>query len=379
MTIESADVAVIGAGVIGLGVARALAPGRGARCWSSRPSGGRHAHQLAQLRGDPRRHLLPEGLAQGPALRRGRRRSTPTAPSAASPTPARASSSSPPWRRRSPRSPSSRPRRRPTASPTSSCSRKRRSTTLEPDVSCVRGLLSPSTGIIDSHALMASLKRDAEAAGAQVALGTPVRSGRVGEGGIELSAGDDGLAVRFRLVVNCAGPWAQQVARRIEGVPASAIPPQHFAKGHYFVMPGRSPLPSPDLSGAGPRRAGHAPHPRSRRPGAVRSRRAVVRRSGLRFDEGAGSGFYASIRRYYPRLPDGALVPGFTGVRPKTGSGGEPGAGLPNRGAAAARGAGPGEPVRHRVPGADLGAGHRRPRAPSRGRSERGFRRRRPR
>src|SRR3989449_8079491 len=88
---------------------------------------------------------------------------------------------------------------------------------LEPEVSCVRGLLSPSTGIIDSHALMAALRSDAEAARAQIALTTPGLSGRVCPEGVELVAGPgEPFVVRFRLVVNCAGPWAQEGARRSE-------------------------------------------------------------------------------------------------------------------------------------------------------------------
>ncbi|HET7788173.1 MAG TPA: NAD(P)/FAD-dependent oxidoreductase [Myxococcales bacterium] len=195
---------------------------------------------------------------------------------------------------------------------------------LEPDVSCVRGIFSPSTGLIDSHALMAALKRDAEAAGAQVALGSPVRSGRVTDSGIELVAGDEAVAVRFRLVVNCAGPWAQEVAHRIEGVPAAAIPPQHFAKGHYFVMPGQHrfrhlvyPVPVP---------GGLGTHLTLDLAGQARFGPDVQWCEGVdyAFDESRAASFYASIRRYYPGLPDGALVPGFTGVRPKTAPAGSP-------------------------------------------------------
>lgn len=189
---------------------------------------------------------------------------------------------------------------------------------LEPDVSCVAGVFSPSTGLVDSHALMAALKRDAEAAGAQVALGTPVRAGRVCDGGIEIEAGgEEAMAVRFRLVVNCAGPWAQEVAHRIEGVPAAAIPPQYFAKGHYFVMPGKHrfrhlvyPVPVP---------GGLGTHLTLDLGGQARFGPDVQWCEGVDygFDESRAASFYASIRRYYPRLPDGALVPGFTGVRPK--------------------------------------------------------------
>ena len=186
---------------------------------------------------------------------------------------------------------------------------------LEPEVSCVRGLLSPSTGIIDSHALMAALRSDAEAAGAQIALATPVLSGRVCPEGVELVAGPgEPFVVRFRLVVNCAGPWAQEVARRIEGVPPASVPPQHFAKGHYFVMPGHAPFRH--LVYAAPAAANSCAmflRPSARFGPDVQWTDRVE----YSFDESRAASFYQAIRRYYPGLPDGALAPGFTGVRAK--------------------------------------------------------------
>ena len=190
---------------------------------------------------------------------------------------------------------------------------------MEPEVRAVRGLLSPSTGIIDSHALMASLRRDAERAGAQVALGTPVVSGRLVGSGIELTTGgDEPSTFRFDLVVNSAGPWAQSVAHLIEGVPPSSIPPQHFAKGHYFAMAGKCPFrrlvyPVPVPGGLGT-------HLTLDLAGGARFGPDVqwCDRVEYSFDESRAASFYASIRRYYPGLQDGALVPGFTGVRPKT-------------------------------------------------------------
>lgn len=187
---------------------------------------------------------------------------------------------------------------------------------LEPEVSCAGGLFSPSTGIVDSHALMMALRRDAEARGAQIALSTPVRSGRACDRGVELTAGDtEPAVVRFRLVVNCAGLWAQDVSRRIEGV--RAIPPQYFAKGHYFVMPGRSPFrhlvyPVPVPGGLGT-------HLTLDLGGQARFGPDVEWVSGVdyAFDDSRAALFYDSIRRYYPGLEDGVLVPGFTGVRPK--------------------------------------------------------------
>jgi L-2-hydroxyglutarate oxidase LhgO len=198
---------------------------------------------------------------------------------------------------------------------------------LEPEVSCVRGLLSPSTGIIDSHALMASLRRDAEGAGAIVALATPVLSGQVCDDGIELSAGgDEPWRMRFQVVVNSAGPWAQEVARRIAGLPPASIPPQHFAKGHYFILSGRSPFrrliyPVPVSGGLGT-------HVTLDLTGRVRFGPDVqwCERVEYGFDESRVQAFYDSIRRYYPALKEGALQPGFTGVRPKISPPGSPAA-----------------------------------------------------
>ena len=189
---------------------------------------------------------------------------------------------------------------------------------LEPEVACVRALHSPSTGIVDSHALMLALRADAVAAGAQFALATPVRSGRVCDDGIELVGGTDAIFVaRFSLVVNCAGPWAQEVAGRIAGVPSASIPPQHFAKGHYFVLSGRSPFrrlvyPVPVPGGLGT-------HLTLDLAGQARFGPDVqwTDRVDYTFDESRVASFYASIRRYFPGLQEGALSPGFTGVRPK--------------------------------------------------------------
>jgi L-2-hydroxyglutarate oxidase LhgO len=212
---------------------------------------------------------------------------------------------------------------------------------LEPGVNCVRALLSPSTGIIDSHALITSLRADAEAAGASLALMTPVVGGRVCDGGIELSlGGDEPASVMFRLVVNCAGLWAPDVARRIEGVPTKAIPVQRFARGHYFILAGRSPFrhlvyPVPPAGGLGI-------HVTLDLSGAARFGPDVQWVAGVDygFDESRGEAFYRSIRRYYPALADGQLQPGYVGVRPKLSGPDEPAADFAIRG-----------PAEHGVPG----------------------------
>jgi L-2-hydroxyglutarate oxidase LhgO len=198
-------------------------------------------------------------------------------------------------------------------------------TALEPAVSSVRGLLSPSTGIVDSHALMSALRTDAEAAGAHLVLGTPVLSGRVLDDGIELSlGGDEPSRVSFQTVVNSAGPWAQTVARSLEGLPRDSIPLQRFAKGHYFVLSGKSPFhrmvyPVPAPGGLGT-------HVTLDLDGRAKFGPDVSWVDGMdySFDERRAEGFYASIRRYFPGLADGQLQPGYTGIRPKLSKEGEP-------------------------------------------------------
>jgi L-2-hydroxyglutarate oxidase LhgO len=196
---------------------------------------------------------------------------------------------------------------------------------LEPEVSAVRGLWSPLTGIVDSHSFMSALREDAEQAGAMVVLGTPVLSGRVRDDGVELSlGGDEPARVSFRLVVNCAGLWAPDVARRLEGFPANTIPPQRYAKAHYFVLSGRSPFrhlvyPVPVPGGLGT-------HVTLDLAGRARFGPDVqwVDSVDYAFDESRADSFYASIRRWWPGLQDGALQPGYTGIRPKVTGPGEP-------------------------------------------------------
>jgi L-2-hydroxyglutarate oxidase LhgO len=196
---------------------------------------------------------------------------------------------------------------------------------LEPEVSAVRGLWSPLTGIVDSHSFMSALREDAERAGVMVVLGTPVLSGRVHDDGVELLlGGDEPSRVRFRLVVNCAGLWATDLARRLEGFPPATIPPQRYAKAHYFVLSGRSPFrhlvyPVPLPGGLGT-------HVTLDLDGRARFGPDVqwVDSVDYAFDESRADSFYASIRRYWPGLRDGALQPGYTGIRPKVTGSGEP-------------------------------------------------------
>ena len=198
---------------------------------------------------------------------------------------------------------------------------------LEPEVRCVAALHSPSTGIVDSHALMQALQGDAENAGATIVFRSPVERGAAGDDGIDLQVGGaEPMAIRCRSVVNCAGLGAPGLAQAIAGLPHARIPRAHFAKGHYFTLAGRSPFrrliyPMAEAGGLGV-------HVTLDLAGQARFGPDVAWIDGIdyAFDDRRAGLFYAAIRRYYPGLPDGALQPGYTGVRPKIVGPGEPAA-----------------------------------------------------
>jgi len=196
---------------------------------------------------------------------------------------------------------------------------------MEPSVSAVRALLSPSTGIIDSHGYMSALRRDAESRGAHVVVSTPVLGGHVVGTGFELEfGGSEPFGATCRTVVNAAGLRAQEVARSISGVPEESIPEQHFAKGHYFVLAGRAPFnrlvyPVPVPGGLGVHLT--LDLAKQARFGPDISWLAGV---DYAFDERRAESFYAAIRAYYPALADGVLRPGYTGIRAKLGAAGTP-------------------------------------------------------
>ncbi|MBM3650482.1 MAG: FAD-dependent oxidoreductase, partial [Alphaproteobacteria bacterium] len=112
---------------------------------------------------------------------------------------------------------------------------------LEPNLHCTAALLSPRTGIVDSHSYMLALQGDAEAAGAMLAFHAPVRQGRVVDDGIEIEVGgDEPMNLRCRLMVNCAGLHAPELAKKITGMPSDRVPTAYYAKGNYFTLTGRS-------------------------------------------------------------------------------------------------------------------------------------------
>lgn len=189
---------------------------------------------------------------------------------------------------------------------------------LEPEVRCVAGFLSPSTGIIDSHALMLALQGDAENAGATVVFHSAVESASVTATGLELNVGGvEQMTLGCRSVVNSAGLFAQNVARSIAGLASESIPPQYFAKAHYYTLSGRSPfrrLVYPVATSAF-----LGVHVTLDLAGQARFGPDVcwVDRVDYSFDHSREPLFYEAVRRYYPGLKDGALQPGYTGIRPK--------------------------------------------------------------
>jgi len=196
---------------------------------------------------------------------------------------------------------------------------------IEPELRCEAALLSPSTGIIDSHGYMLALQGDAEAAGALFAFLSPLRDGRVGSEGIELSiGGKEPMRLSARIVVNSAGLHAQSVAASLSGFPPALVPPSHFAKGNYYALARRSPFsrlvyPVPESAGLGV-------HLTLDLAGQARFGPDVewVEQIDYRVDARRADRFYDAIRAYWPGLRDGELQPGYAGIRPKIQAPGEP-------------------------------------------------------
>ena len=193
---------------------------------------------------------------------------------------------------------------------------------LEPALHCVAALYSPSTGIIDSHSLMLAYLGDAEAHGAMLALKTHLLGGQVADGGFVVHTNE--LDLECSILVNSAGLRAPTVAKSIEGFPQRLVPGEFYAKGNYYSLIGKSPFsrlvyPVPEPGGLGV-------HVTLDLGGQARFGPDVewVDKIGYDVDPGRAQKFYAAIRRYWPALPDGALSPGYAGIRPKTAGPGEP-------------------------------------------------------
>jgi len=188
----------------------------------------------------------------------------------------------------------------------------------EPALNCTGALHSPSTGIIDSHALMLALRGDAEQAGAAFAFHAPlVNARREGSGFVVQTGGDTPMTLGCDLLINAAGLNAPHLARTIEGLPPEHVPAAYYAKGNYFACTMRVPFshliyPLPEPGGLGV-------HLTLDIGGAGRFGPDVewVETLAYDVDPSRADRFYPAIRRYWPDLPDGALVPAYSGIRPK--------------------------------------------------------------
>jgi L-2-hydroxyglutarate oxidase LhgO len=192
---------------------------------------------------------------------------------------------------------------------------------LEPALRCVAALSSPTTGIIDSHALMLALQGGLEAAGGVVALDSRVESAQLRSGGHVVRLAD-GSEIEAAVVVNSASLHAPALARRFEGLAARFVPRETFAKGSYYSLSGKTPFsrlvyPAPADAWLGVHLtldlAGRA------RFGPDMEWLAIERPEEIDYsvDPARAESFYAEVRRYWPELPDGALAPAYSGVRPK--------------------------------------------------------------
>lgn len=188
---------------------------------------------------------------------------------------------------------------------------------MEPQLECVAAVHSPSTGIVDSHALMLAYQGDLENAGGMVVLNSPLALAHVSQGAIILEA-TDGTELRANCVVNAAGLQAQALALRFAGLDASLVPPSFYAKGNYFTLSGRSPFSR--LIYPVPQAAGLGVHLTIDLGGQAKfgpDVQWVDSPDDLVVDPARGDAFYAEVRQYWPALPDGALIPGYAGIRPK--------------------------------------------------------------
>ncbi len=189
---------------------------------------------------------------------------------------------------------------------------------LEPEIDAKAGLLSPSTGILDSHGFMLSLLGNAESNGAMIAYNSTVDKVESGGDGFSVHVGgDDALTLKCKCVVNAAGHGACALAKNIQNAPVENVPSAKYAKGNYFRLQGRTPVsrliyPVPEPGGLGV-------HITVDMAGQCRFGPDVQWQDSLDYniDETRAEHFYDAIRRYWPALKDDALVPDYAGVRPK--------------------------------------------------------------
>ena len=191
---------------------------------------------------------------------------------------------------------------------------------MEPELYCIAAISSPSTGIFDSHAYMLALLGDAERAGATLAVQSAVTRGRAEGGRITVNTGDTTLSAR--IVINAAGLHATQVARAIDGYDPVHCPTPHYAKGNYYALAGAAPFtqliyPMPEIGGTGLHFTIDLGGQPRFGPDVEWLPDDWIAHPEYGVDGARTDSFYAKIRSYWPGLAKGTLAPAYCGVRPK--------------------------------------------------------------
>ena len=195
---------------------------------------------------------------------------------------------------------------------------------MEPDLHCEAALWSPGTGIIDSHALMLSYLGDFENAGGILALNSAFSSAQIvrSSGTTQfIVRTQDGTEILAQNVINSTGLSAPNTARQFEGMDLANLPRAYYAKGNYFSLAGRSPFsrliyPVPEAAGLGV----HLTLDMAGQAKFGPDVEWVDSPDKLDVDPSRGDAFYAEVRKYWPGLKDGALMPSYSGIRPKINS-----------------------------------------------------------
>jgi L-2-hydroxyglutarate oxidase LhgO len=197
---------------------------------------------------------------------------------------------------------------------------------LEPALSCAAALCSPETGIIDSHSFMTALRGDLEDRGGNIAFNTRIERLVPAANGWLVGMAGEPQSIHFDAVVNAAGLGAQRLGGATEGYPAARVPRLVLVKGNYFGFAGRPvfsrlvyPVPVPGGLGV---------HVTLDLAGRMRFGPDTewIDKENYDVDAGRAAAFYRSIRDYWPDLPDGSLLPDYAGIRPKITGPGEPAA-----------------------------------------------------
>ncbi|MGC2960410.1 NAD(P)/FAD-dependent oxidoreductase [Paraburkholderia graminis] len=207
---------------------------------------------------------------------------------------------------------------------------------LEPALECVAAVFSPQTGIVDSHQLMLALQGDAERDGVMFAFHSPVEAIEAGNGRFIIKVGGNApTTISAACVINSAGLHANALARKIRGLDARHVPPLYLARGNYFSISGRAPFSR--LIYPMPNEAGLGVHLTIDLGGQARFGPDVEWVDAINYDVDPqrAESFYAAIRAYWPALPDDALQPAYAGIRPKLSGPSEPAADFVIQGPAA--------------------------------------------